>query len=115
MSEAAMYSPIIHAAARRGISLHRNNVGVFKDPGKGKRWIRTGLCPGSSDLIGWRTVEGKDGGAVAQFIAIEVKMANRKPTHAQAEFLNQVAEAGGLAGCVHSVDEAIELLESGVS
>ena len=77
--------------------LFRNNVGRRK---VGDRWIQYGLCPGSSDLIGWtrRTITPADVGETwAIFTAVEVKSAAGRLTSEQRLFLDAVAEAGGLA------------------
>ena len=110
MVEAELYSEICIAAAKLGVRLYRNNVGTFRSQDKGSRWIRTGLCPGSSDLVGMRTVQVR-GSQVAQFVAIEVKVPGKSPKKHQRDFLAMVNDAGGLAGCVHSVEEAETLLK----
>jgi len=64
------------------------------------RPLHAGLCEGSSDLIGWTTVEITQemvGAKVAVFTAVEVKQPGKKPTESQANFLQRVQEAGGLA------------------
>ena len=115
LQEAELYDQIRMAASRIGCRLFRNNVGVFSDPDKGGRFIRTGLCPGSSDMIGWRMVS-VNGCSVAQFVAIEVKhpMRKRRLSESQASFLKIVLNQGGLAGVVSSPQEAVELLSSPV-
>ena len=110
MVEAELYSQIVVAASRLGVRLWRNNVGVFRPQDKGSRYIRTGLCPGSADLIGMRTVQVGDA-EVGQFVAIEVKLPGKSPTKIQRDFLAMVLDQGGLAGCVHSVEEAETLLK----
>jgi hypothetical protein len=90
--------------ARPGLRLFRNSVGMVRLPGGGA--IPYGLCPGSSDLIGWRTLPS----GVAQFVALEVKVSGGRVTSAQAAFLRAVAWAGGVAGIVRSLDDVEALL-----
>ena len=90
--------------ARPGLRLFRNSVGMVRLPGGGA--IPYGLCPGSSDLVGWRTLPS----GVAQFVALEVKTPAGHITPSQAAFLRAVARAGGLAGIVRSLDDVEALL-----
>jgi hypothetical protein len=67
------------------------------------RPLESGLCVGSSDLIGWTTVEITPemvGGRVAVFTALELKTKNVQTTKEQKNFLEQVQKAGGMAGIV---------------
>lgn len=68
---------------------------------RGGRPFHAGLCVGSSDLIGYRTV-----GGVAQFVAIEVKSATGRTTAEQQRFIEHVQAAGGCAGVARSVADA---------
>ncbi|MEM7046052.1 MAG: VRR-NUC domain-containing protein [Pseudomonadota bacterium] len=79
----------------------RNNVGVATYPG-GER-VRYGLCPGSSDLIGWMPVTITPemvGKTVAVFLAVEVKGPRGRLSGAQENFLERVKKAGGIGRCV---------------
>jgi len=99
----------IQALSRGGVRLFRNNVG-FDTTNK----VRYGLVPGSSDLIGWKTIEITKhhlGRKIAVFTAIEVKKKGGRPTPGQLQFIDVVDEAGGLAGICYSVEEAMELLK----
>lgn len=90
--------------------LWRNNTGALKDA-RGQL-VRYGLCPGSSDLIGFRTITITPemvGQRVAIFSAVEVKDRGR-PTEQQAAFIRMVQMAGGLAGVARSVPEALSIL-----
>jgi hypothetical protein len=69
------------------------------------RPLHAGLCVGSSDLIGYRQVDG-----VAQFVALEVKSATGRPTAQQTQFIDHITSAGGCAGIVRSVEDARLLL-----
>jgi hypothetical protein len=70
------------------------------------RPLHAGLCVGSSDLVGYRTVDG-----VAQFVAIEVKSQTGRPTPQQVAFLNHIRDAGGCSGIARSVGDAEALLQ----
>jgi hypothetical protein len=65
------------------------------------RPLHAGLCVGSSDLIGYRQVDG-----VAQFVALEVKTPTGRVTTAQTRFLDHIKTAGGCAAVVRSVADA---------
>ena len=72
---------------------------------RGGRPLHAGLCVGSSDLIGYRQVDG-----IAQFVALEVKSTTGRVTAQQEQFLNQIQAGGGCAGVVRSVGDAESLL-----
>jgi hypothetical protein len=69
------------------------------------RPLHAGLCVGSSDLIGYRQVQG-----LAQFVALEVKSATGRPTPEQTRFLDHITSAGGCAAVVRSVADADSVL-----
>ena len=90
--------------------LFRNNNGALMD--QNGRLVKFGLAPGSSDLIGWKTVKisSQDvGKEIAQFVAIEVKDKG-KATDQQTKFINAVRGAGGIAGIAKSISDALALL-----
>ena len=90
--------------------LWRNNTGALKDA-RGQL-VRYGLCPGSSDLIGFRTITITPemvGQRVAVFCAVEVKDRGR-PTNQQQAFIRLVEQAGGMAGVARSVPDALAIL-----
>ena len=89
------------------IRLWRNNTGVLPD--RQGRPVRFGLCPGSSDLIGLRTVTVTPdmvGQRLAVFAAVEVKAPKGRLTDQQVHFLAAVGRMGGLAGVARSVEDA---------
>lgn len=99
-----------------GMRLFRNQVGSYQLTDG--RWISSGLCIGSSDLIGWTpvvVVPEMVGKPVAVFTAIEVKKpggrTDKDRAIQQALFLSRVKEAGGLAVIARDVvdDVAVEL------
>jgi len=69
------------------------------------RPLHAGLCVGSSDLLGWRTVDG-----LAQFVAVEVKSERGRVSPEQQRFIEAVQVAGGCAGIARSVEDARKLL-----
>jgi hypothetical protein len=128
MSEREIQQRILLACGSGTARLWRNNVGTgwagqatqvtaanaaaigrTLRPGDGVvrqgRPLHAGLCTGSSDLIGYRQIDG-----VAQFVAIEVKSERGRATPQQVQFLNHIQAAGGCAGIARSVDEAQSLL-----
>lgn len=119
MSEKRIQTEIMLAAGGMGSTLFRNNVGngvlgkITSQNGadfiiKNGRRVQYGLCPGSSDLIGWKRVtitQDMVGESVAVFLAVEVKQPGGVVSDLQTNFLNQVRGAGGLAGIAHNTDE----------
>lgn len=91
--------------------LWRNNVGrLFDQQG---RPVTFGLCPGSADLVGFRTITVTPdmvGQRIAVFAAVEVKAPTGRPTAQQTAWLEQVRACGGLAGIARSVEEAQAIL-----
>jgi hypothetical protein len=91
--------------------LFRNNTGTLKDANG--RPVQFGLCKGSADLIGWRTVTITPemvGSTVAVFLSIEVKTATGRLRPEQQQWLDAVQAAGGIAGVARSVSDAQALL-----
>lgn len=71
--------------------------------------VKFGLAPGSPDLVGWATVDGK-----AIFVGIEIKLPGEKPRADQQHFIDMIRAAGGIAGVATSVEEALALLRQPV-
>ena len=74
--------------------------------------VRYGLQPGSSDLIGWRTVTITPemvGQQVAVFTSIEVKTPTGRLRPEQKLWLSAVQAAGGIAGVARSVEDALRI------
>ena len=128
MSEHVIQQQILLAHGSGSVRLWRNNVGTgwagqatkvtggnlravsqALRPGdvviRQGRPLHAGLCVGSSDLIGYRQVNG-----IAQFVALEVKSATGSATKEQVQFLDHIQAAGGLAGIARSVDDAAAIL-----
>lgn len=103
--------------SRRSV-LFRNNVGTgWVGRVVSQHWtltladfrpLRAGLCPGSSDLIGWTEVVVTPemvGRTMAVFTAIEAKTPDVKVTHRQQKFIDRVKQAGGIASVAREVSD----------
>lgn len=113
-------------ALPNNVRVFRNNVAmawvgqrVTGPPGyvvlKDARPLHAGLCVGSSDLIGWKTVKitpSMVGRKIAVFTAIEVKTSKGTVKPDQLNFITQVRNAGGCAGVTRSADDAIKLVNN---
>jgi hypothetical protein len=96
---------------RPDVRLWRNNVGAYPLPSGG--WLRYGLCPGSADFIGLRSVvitPGMVGKRVAVFLAIESKAPGKDAEKHQETWLNEVRDAGAIAGVARNAQQAEDLL-----
>lgn len=103
-SEADLYSPIVEAARVSGLAeLWRQQAGRVKVRGG---WM-TLAPPGAPDLVGWMARGPKRGA----FVGLEVKRPGEQATLIQAGWRAAIEKAGGVAGCVHSVEEAIRILQ----
>jgi len=110
-SEQTIQQHIRLACSIGNCRLFRNNTGTLRDING--RPVSFGLCKGSADLIGWRSVTIKSemvGQQVAIFTSIEVKAATGRIRPEQQQWLNAVQAAGGIAGVARSVGEAMDLL-----
>jgi len=88
----------------------RDNQIILANP----RPFHAGLFKGSSDLIGWNTVEITEemvGSRVAIFTAVEIKTKGVKVTEEQTRFINIVNNSGGIAGIVYNELEALKLIK----
>ena len=116
-----------------GVINWRNNVGtgwvgrstriskpttVYLEPGdvvvRNARPLKSGLCEGSSDIIGITPVfidENMLGKTLGVFTAIEVKTKKGKPSEKQSNYIKMVKAHGGYAGiarCNEDVDGIIQ-------
>ena len=110
-SEHEIQQRIRLACGRGAVRLWRNNTGALVD--QQGRFVRFGLCKGSSDLIGLRTLEVTPqmvGLRLAQFVALEVKTAQGVLSPEQRAFLRLVQRLGGVAAVCRSVEEAEQSL-----
>lgn len=95
---------------RPDLRLFRNNTGTLKD--QHGRPVQFGLCKGSADLIGWRTVTitpDMVGQQVAVFTSIEVKTPTGRISPEQHAWNAAVSSAGGIAGIARSVPDALKI------
>ena len=115
---------------RRASRMFRNNRGAGwlgpvvasgNNPDTGKfraviepaRRVEFGLVNGAHDLLGWTSVvitPEMVGRRVAVFTSMEVKDGAR-PSAEQQTWARNVTAAGGIAGFVHSPDEALQLVD----
>ena len=122
--EHAIQNAILLACGHGNTTLFRCNTGLGwagKSVRRGDgsvlvhdaRPLHAGLCTGSSDLIGWRSVEITQemvGRRIGVFVALEVKSATGRTTVEQRRFIDAVRAAGGIADVVRSVDDAAAAL-----
>lgn len=112
-SEQSIQQHIRLACSHGPVRLWRNNTGTLKD--QHGRPVQFGLCKGSADLIGWRTITITPemvGQQVAVFASIEVKTPTGRLRLEQQQWLDAVQAAGGIAGVARSVEDAEALLTS---
>ena len=118
MSETDIQRRIQMEASRLGARLFRNNI-LAAWPGEATRLqdgsvlirhprrVECGIPgPGGSDLFGWIT--RPDG--VAQVVACEIKTPTGRVSQLQQNWLDCVANAGGIAGVCRSPDDLRRLL-----
>jgi hypothetical protein len=89
----------------------RNNTGTLRD--QHGRPVSFGLCKGSADLIGYRTITitpDMVGQQVAVFASIEVKTPTGRIRPEQQAWLETVQAAGGIAGVARSVEDALRIM-----
>ena len=103
--ETALMNEIRVAAAKNGICF-RANVGKVKT--MQGRWFDTGLPTGFSDLFGVRKSDGKT-------FFIEVKTEKGKVRDSQIKFIKKMKDLNAIAGIARSVEDAIELIETGTN
>jgi hypothetical protein len=106
-SEQSIQQHIRLACSQGAVRLWRNNTGTLRD--QHGRPVQFGLCKGSADLIGYRTITitpDMVGQQVAVFTSIEVKTATGRLRPEQQQWLDAVQAAGGIAGVARSVEDA---------
>lgn len=80
---------------------------------KNARPLRSGLCKGSSDIIGLTPVfitQDMVGKTVGVFTAVEVKGKTGKPTEAQNNFIQIVKRHGGYAGIARNQEDVDQII-----
>ncbi len=124
MSESDLLHEILKHETRGDSRLFRQNVAqawvgkiVHRTPTTitllNPRPLHAGLCKGSSDLIGWTSIEvplEMVGERLAIFTAIEGKFGRRAATSEQARFIDAVNRAGGRAGVARTLEQARQIL-----
>lgn len=105
MSENKIMKDIQVAMSIVGARVFRNNVGLFET--KDGRKIKTGLCVGSSDLIGFDRK--------GRFIAIEVKRPGGERRIEQKRFIELVNSFGGIAFFADSQEDALRKYKEATS
>lgn len=124
MTEANLMRTIMAAVSTPKTRIFRNNSGMgwtgtktamnrdgsitIYDP----RPLRSGLCKGSSDLIGWTSTEVTEkmiGEKLAVFTALEIKGVRGRATAEQINFIERIKSDGGMAGIARSVEDALRI------
>lgn len=111
MTEQQIQQQIRLACSKGNVRLFRNNTGTLRDQ-KG-RPVQFGLCKGSADLIGWRSITITPemvGQTIAVFTSIEVKTTTGKMRPEQEQWFKTVQNAGGTAGVARSVEDAVQIM-----
>lgn len=125
-------SPFLRSAllllAQSGCTVFRNQVGKGWY-GKAEHWnngsvtivgarqLTAGLCVGSSDIVGWRSVTITPemvGKRIAQFVAVEAKSDTGTLTDGQGNFLDAVRDAGGFAVVARDAVGLVDELRRGM-
>jgi hypothetical protein len=110
-SEQQIQQHIRIACSTGATRLFRNNTGTLRD--QHGRPVSFGLCKGSADLIGYRSITITPemvGQQVAVFASIEVKTPTGRIRPDQRAWMETVQAAGGIAGVARSVEDAQVLL-----
>lgn len=102
LTEQELQNTIRIALSENGFINFRVNVGKVKTADG--RWFDTGLPKGSSDV--WAVKDGK-------IYFLEIKTPKGKATQEQKNFIQQMKQAGCVAGVVRSSTEALELVNGG--
>jgi hypothetical protein len=92
--------------SRHDIRLFRNNVGMMID--LHGNHVKYGLCKGSADLIGVKTItitEDMVGQEIGVFLSIEVKSDKGKLTPEQIAWQKMVETMGGIGLIVRDTEE----------
>jgi hypothetical protein len=110
-SEQSIQQEIRIACSTGATRLFRNNTGTLRD--QHGRPVQFGLCKGSADLIGYRSITitpDMVGQQVAVFTSIEVKTLTGRIRPEQRAWMEKIQAAGGIAGVARSVEDAKALL-----
>ena len=102
--ETKLQNQIIVALCRNGCVARNHTVGQFYT--KYGTIVNVGQH-GESDIFGHRISDGKA-------LYIEVKLPGEEPREDQQKFIDAMKAAGAIAGCAHSVEEALNIVTSTV-
>lgn len=102
--ETKLQNQIIVALCKNGCVARNHTVGQFFTKYGGI--VNVGRH-GESDIMGHRVSDGRA-------IYIEVKLPGEHPREDQQKFLDAMTATGAIAGCAHSVEEALEIVTSTV-
>ena len=102
--ETILQNKIIVALCEHGCFAVNHTVGDFFTKYGGRVSVGN---PGDADIWGHRP----DGKA----FYIEVKMPGKTPRRDQLEFLEAMKNSGAIAGCAHSIEEALKIVECPLS
>lgn len=97
--ETKLQNKIIVALCENGCVARNHTVGQFFTKYGGT--VNIGHH-GESDIMGHRISDGRA-------IYIEVKLPGEEPRDDQQKFLDAMRRTGAIAGCAHSVEEALEI------
>lgn len=112
MTEAELLKKLMLDGSKLGLRLFRNQVGSYEL--KDGRWITSGLCVGSSDLIGYLPIaitREMVGRRVAVFVAVEAKGPHGRARPEQQQFVDVINQAGGIGVITQGPDLAPEILK----
>lgn len=125
MESAVLKAVMLRVGSLPNVRVFRNNtgqgwVGQMTRQGaltilKNARPLNAGLVKGSSDLIGWTTLEitpDMVGRKVAVFTAIECKTDSGRTDAEQLKFLQNVQAAGGIAIVARDAETAVGIIKN---
>jgi hypothetical protein len=102
--ETILQNKIIVALCQNGVVARNHTVGQFYTKYGGV--VNIGHH-GEADIFGHRCSDGRA-------VYIEVKLPGEHPRPDQKKFLEAMRNTGAIAGCAHSVEEALEIASSTV-
>ena len=112
MSETQLLRDILQRSSAAGQRLFRNQVGKYQL--MDGRWLSSGLCVGSADLIGWTPIvidASMVGRTVAIFTAVETKAPRGRVSSEQARFIAAVQAQGGIGVVARAPEDVTRALE----
>ena len=99
--ETILQNQIIVALCKNGCVARNHTVGQFYTKYGGIVHIGQ---HGEADIHGHRILDGRA-------IYIEVKLPGEHPREDQKKFLEAMRNTGAIAGCAHSIEEALEIVK----